>query len=336
MKRVLFALIFALPLLAGCAGNSTSGSNATKTTLYGSLQPPSVTAAMIGQSRRAAVRPDSSYNTELLKDYVSSGTCLVNGSPVAFSLDTGNSTFVVSGLNPSGAYEVRFDLASLSLRATKAYTGVQMNMGTVNLTSTAKSLLYQQFGGKISDIQNYNILERYYSPLADKLTAWLGDPTMTPAAFGVNLTAELASYSQHFDLEEISTFIGNNMSGTWTGQGRLYTKTFDGKIGQKASVNLTLYVARATDKLKGYVNVEVVSTTKVNDGGMIPVSGKREFTATVDTEGQFSFEVCNSSLTPVERWTFTLDSTNALVCQVESLNTQGYLSDSTDLPKLRQ
>lgn len=339
MKRLLCALICVLPVLAGCGVNGTSNSGpATTTTLYGSLQPPAVDAsAMIGQSRRdPAVRSQAGYNTELLADFAENGTCKVNGKAVSFTLNTGDSSFLVSGLEPSGAYEVRFELASLSLRATKPYIGIQMNMGTVNLTSTAKSFLYEAYQATFREIQNYDILESVASPLATKLGAWLDDDGMTPAVFGEYLTNELNAIRGLHTLKEISKFIGNDMSGTWSGQGALYMKTLAGDVGQKASVNLTLNTVRNTNTLTGWVNVEVVSTTKMSNGAIIPVSGKRAFSATVATEGQFSFEVTNSEQTPVERWSFSLDSTDALVCTVESLHAQGFQSYSDNLPKLRQ
>ncbi|HOT27345.1 MAG TPA: hypothetical protein PLU72_04080 [Candidatus Ozemobacteraceae bacterium] len=320
------------------SSTSNSGS-ATTTTLYGQLQPPALNATALvgGSSRASAVKAQSGYNTELLKDFAEKGTCKVNGKAVSFSLNTGDSSFKVTGLEPFGAYEIRFDLASLSLRATKPYTGTQMNMGTVNLTSTAKSLIYEAYNAKISQIQDYDILDEFCASLATKLAVWLADAGMTPATFEEGVEDALADITSQHTLDKISRFTGNDMSGTWTGQGTLYTKTLDGTtVGHRATVNLTLHVERSTDKLTGYVNVEVVSSTKVNDNGMIPVSGKRDFTATVDKEGEFSFEAVNSSRTPVERWKFVLDATDALVCTVVSLHPQGYQSGADNLPKLRQ
>ncbi len=343
MKRAFYALICLLPLLAGCGmgGSSNSGSAAT-TTLYGQLQPPALNAtALVGGSSRAeAVKAQPGYNTELLKDFAEKGICKVNGTAVPFTLSTGDSSFKVTGLEPFGAYEIRFDLASFSLRATKPFTGTQMNMGTVNLTSTAKSLLYAAYGGgepKVGQIQDYDILEEYCVTLAGKLAVWLADADMTPAAFETQVESALAGITSQHTLDKISRFTGNDMSGIWNGQGTLYTKTIDGtSVGHRATANLTLHVERITDKLSGYVNVEVVSSTKVNDNGMIPVSGKRDFTATVDKEGEFTFEVVNSSQTPIERWKFALDATDALVCTVESLHPQGYQTGADNLPKLRQ
>lgn len=343
MKRTLFALIcLLLPLLAGCGMESSSNSGASaNTTLYGQLQPPALNAtAMVGASSRVpAVRAQSGYNTELLEDFAKKGTCKVNGKDVAFSLNTGDSSFKVTGLEPFGAYEIRFELASLSLRATKPYTSTQMNMGTVNLTSTAKSLLYVAYGGgepKVGQIQDYDILEEYYAPLAGKLAAWLADADMTPATFETQVENALSDITSLHTLDKISRFTGNDMSGTWTGRATLYTKTIDGMAtGHKATVDLTLHVVRTTDKLSGYVSIEVVASEKVNDNGMIPVSGRREFTATVDKEGEFTFDALNSSQTPIERWSFTLDSTEALVCTVESLTPLGYQTAAGSLPKLR-
>jgi len=340
MKRAFYALICLLPLLAGCSmGGSSNSSSATTTTLYGQLQPPALNAtAMVGGSARTpAVHAQSGYNTELLADFAEKGTCKVNGKAVPFSLNTGDSSFKVTGMEPYGAYEIRFELASLSLRATKPYTGTQMNMGTVNLTSTAKSLIYEAYNAKISQIQDYDILEEFYNPLAVKLAEWLAVPNMDPVTFDELVGGVLGGITSQHTLDKISKFTGNDMSGTWNGQGTMYTKTIDGaSIGQRATVNLTLHVERKTDKLSGYVNVEVVSSTKVNDNGMIPSSGKREFTATVDKEGEFSFEAVNSSETPIERWKFALDTTDALVCTVESLQPQGYQTGADALPKLRQ
>lgn len=330
MKRFLFALMCTLPLFAGCGTNDSSSADATtKTTLYGTLQPPAVTAQMVGPSKRAAVRSVVS-NVDLLDGFVSKGTCMVNGKEVAFSLDTGNSTFRVDGLEPFGAYEVRFDLASLSLRATRPYAGIQMNMGKVNMTSTVKSLLYAAYGGgdaKVKDIRNYEILDEKAGPIAARLEELLSDEDITPEAFGENLENAISTFISQNHLNEISNFIGNDMSGTWKGQGMLYTKTNTDEVGQKASVNLTLYTQREKNTLTGWVNVEIAATENVNNGGIIPISGKRMFTARVATEGEFSFEVCNSSQTPVERWSFTLDSTTGtLGCTVKSLHEQGYFS----------
>jgi len=329
MKRLLCALLCALPLLVGCEMNDSSSSAPTaKTTLYGYLQPPAVAPAMLGQSRRGVVR--SGYNTPLLADFVSKGTCLVNGKGVSFSLDTGTSMFKVSGLEPHGAYEVRFDLASLTLRATKPYSGSQMNMGTVDLTSTAKALLYETFGAynRVSDIQDYDILEEYYLPLATKLTEWVKADGMTPDVFKSNLDGELTTYRNTYRLTDISKFTGNDMSGTWTGAGTLYTPTPTGSVGHKASVNLTLKATREKNVLTGYLDVQIVSSTVENSGGGIPISGKRAFTATITTEGRFSFELYNSNQRRVETWNCALDETDALVCTVTSADICGFQSGS--------
>lgn len=341
MKRAFYTLIFLLPLLTGCSmGSSSNSGSAATTTLYGQLQPPAVNAtALVGGSSRApAVAAQSGYNTELLKDFSEKGTCKVNGKAVSFSLNTGDSSFKVTGLEPFGAYEVRFDLASLSLRATKPYTGTQMNMGTVNLTSTAKSLLYVAYGQgepKVADIQNYEIRDDKAASIVTKLTELLADPNTTQSSYESALLTEIGAFTGKYHLDEISIFTGNDMSGTWTGQGTLCTKLSTGEEAQKAMVNLSLRVVREGDELSGYVTIEVVSTTKVNNGGIIPVSGRREFTAEVDTEGQFSFQVYRDQNTPIERWSFSLDATDALVCTVQSLHEQGLQSYADNLPKLR-
>ncbi len=281
---------------------------------------------MIGQSRRAAVR--SGYNTVLLDDFVSKGACLVNGKTVPFSLDTGTGMFRVSGLEPYGAYEVRFDLASLTLRATKPYLGSQMNMGTVDLTSTAKSLLYEAYGGKVEDVQDYDILAEYYAPLAIKLAEWVAADGMTPAIFKANLDSELLAFVRNNPLTKVSKFTGNDMSGTWTGAGTLFTLTNTGSVGHKASVNLILTAQREKNVLNGNVDVQFGSTTVENKGGGIPISGKRAFTATITTEGEFSFELYNGNQNLVETWFFKLDETDALVCTVRSSDLSGFQSGS--------
>lgn len=342
MKRALCALICLLPLLVGCSmGGSSNSSSAANTTLYGQLQPPAVKAtALIGASSRVpAVQAQMENNTDLLADFAEKGTCMVNGKAVSFSLNTGNSAFKVTGIDPYGAYEIRFDLASLSLRATKPYTGSQMNMGTVNLTSTAKSLLYEAYGRgapRVADIQNYEIRDDKAATIVSKLAELLIDPATTPSVFENALQAELAAFTRIYHLDEISVFTGNDMSGTWTGQGTLCTRLSTGEEAQRAAVNLSLNVVREGDELNGYVDVEVVSTTTVNNGGIIPSTGRRQFTAKVDTEGQFSFQAYRDQNTPIERWSFSLDATDALVCTVQSLHEQGLQSYEKNLPKLRR
>jgi|GEM_PF-2196438 len=343
MKRIIFALIFALPLIVGCGIAGTSSGSSTKTTLYGELNPPSVAPAITGQSRRSAdVSPAVTYQTDtsLLKSFVASGTCRVNGIVVGFAIDTGTKGFRIEGLDPADAYDIKFELGSFTLQAIKPYTGSQIPVGTVNLNSTANALLYENYGVARKNIKNYEIQETYSNSLAGKLLSWLQTSGQTPAGFAENLRVELASYSENLVLGDITNYIGqeNDVSGTWKGSGTLYTLTNTGTVGNKAKVELTMIIQQNGKKLSGLLDVTVISSEIVNKGGKIPVSGRRDFVAEL-TGTTFTFDLGTAEGKQVERWSFALKDANAFVCKVENLDKVGYLglqSSASDLPRLQR
>jgi len=343
MKRVLFALIVALPLIVGCGMTGTSSGSSTKTTLYGELNPPSVAAGLTGQSRRSAdLSAAVTYQTDtsLLKAFVASGTCRVNGTSVGFSIDTGTKGFRIDGLDPADAYDIKFELGSFTLRAIKPYAGSQIPVGTVNLNSTANALLFENFNVAKKYIKNYEIRETYSNSLAGKLLSWIQASGQTPAKFAESLSAELASYSENLVLGDITNYIGqeNDVSGIWKGTGTLYTLTNTGAVGNKARVELTMTIQQDGKKLSGPLDVKVISYEVVNKGGNIPVSGRRGFVTEL-TGSMFTFDLQTAEGKQIERWSFALDVTKALVCKAENLDKVGYLgfqSSTGDLPRLQR
>lgn len=313
-------------LTVGCGGGGGGGSSvpASETTITGQITAPVVTTpGVLGSITET-------NNAALLAKLAASGTCTVNGQGVAFSLATATRFYQIPNLPAAASYDVRFSYGNLTLRTTFPYTSTYYSGKTINIDSTVKAWIMEQYSFTPAQMTSWEIKQEYVDSLAAKFQGWLKDTNSSLSGFQSRWTSELASLTTHVLIGSLTSDLtpAVDLTGTWKGANCVfYNLNLYGERAYKVTGDVSMTLNQSGNTVTGVFSIDVKSNELmpgIDLGAPEPdhlgssiVNGRISSTRFTFTSGKESWEF--STLTDMMRGKVSNLDTNAFL-GIESEN----------------
>ncbi|HEY9070751.1 MAG TPA: hypothetical protein VIV61_10895, partial [Candidatus Ozemobacteraceae bacterium] len=224
------------------------------TTITGFLTPPAVTAPAIAASVRGLT------SDQLLAKFAASGACTVNGQAVAFSLATATKYFQIPEIPTASFYDVKFTYQNLVLRVMVPHESTYMYNKDVNIESTIRAWLMEQYRFTATQMANWEIKQEYVTAFKDKFTGWLLTPGETVNTLSSRLNNELASFTTHVPVGSLTSDLtpAVDLTGTWKGRNCVfYNLNLYGQRAYKVTGDVTMTLKQSGNTVTGVISIDV-------------------------------------------------------------------------------
>ncbi len=226
---VLLCLFTALTITGcGIAGDPNAPEEDDSVTLKMNVEAPEINSEGILAAK---------YSSDLvLRQFSSSGVCMINNTPVNFTLNTQSSLLTIEKLPPADSYEIALKTGALELRGVAQYSGRIISLSKpLSLQSTAEWHLRKHFAAadavSVGSFADYAVSAPELTSFVSALKGELNKSTATSATWQALIESQVNTITSAKTFGQIFTRQGPAFSfnGTWSGPVSYYLHNAAGK-----------------------------------------------------------------------------------------------------------